>query len=116
MQAHHIEIINLALDKMLNRDSHFSICTVNKLAKTLGTNCELHPEYRFLNTLHCVHYSEMSADLKERLPGMILAVLSGRYDTGVMAKALAAVASGEIKDLPETEDDQPARILRLAKR
>lgn len=116
MQSHHIEIINLALDKMLNRESHFSICTVDKLAKTLGTNCELHPEYKFLNTLHCVHYSEMSADLKGRLPEMIMAVLSGRYDTGVMAKALAAVSAGEIKDLPNTEDDKPTRIFRLAKR
>jgi len=116
MQNHHIEIINLALDKMLNRDSYFCICTVDKLAETLGTNCKMHPDYKYLSTLHCVHYSEMSAGLKARLPEMIMAVLSGRYDTNVMAKALAAVASSEIKDLPETEDDQPTRILKLAKR
>ena len=116
MQAHHIEIVNLALDKMLNRESHFSICTVDKLAKTLGVNCEMHPDYKYLNTLHCVHYSEMSTDLRSRLPEMIMAVLSGRFDTGVMAKALAAVNAGEIKDLPDIEDEQPTRCLRLAKR
>jgi len=116
MESHQIEIINLALDKMLNRESHFSICTVDKLAKTLGVNCEMHPDYTFLNALHCVHYSEMSGDLKSRLPNMIMAVLSGRFDTGAMAKALAAVSTGEIKDLPNTEDDQPTRRLRLAKR
>lgn len=116
MQSHHIEIINLALDKMLNREMHFSICAVDKLAKTLGVNPNMNPEYKYLNNLHCVNYSEMSGDLKARLPGMIMAVLSGRFDTGVMAKALAAVKAGEIKDLPNTEDDEPTRSLRLAKR
>lgn len=114
MQPHQIEIVNLALDKLLNRQGHFSICTVDKLAETLGANCSMHPEYKFLNTLHCVDYSEMSADLKQRLPGMIMAVLSGKFDTQVMAKALAAVKAGEIKDLPNTEDDKPTRNLRLA--
>ncbi len=116
MKEYQIEIVNLALDKLLNRESHFSICAVDSLAKTLGVNCKLHPDYKFLNALHCVHYSEMSSDLKGKLPEMIMSVLSGRFDTGVMAKALAAVAAGEIKDLPETEDDKPTRKLWLAKK
>ena len=116
MENHHIEIINLALDKMLNRGSHFSICTIDKLAKAIGTNCALHPDYRYLSNLHCVNYSEMSPDLIDRLPGMIMSVLSARFDTSVMAKALAAVHNGEIKDLPNIEDDCPTRVVRLFKR
>jgi len=107
MEAYHTEIIGLALDKMLNQESHFSICTVDKLAKIIGSNCSSHPEYKFLNSLHCVHYSEMSADLKAKLPEMIMNVLSSRFETGVMVKALAAVANGEIKDLPYIEDNAP---------
>lgn len=113
---HHQEIISLALDKMLNKQRHFSICTVDKLAETLGVNQHMHPDYKFLSALHCVHYTEMSLELKQKLPEMIMTVLSGRFETGLMAKALMAVRGGEIKNLPETEDDNPTRSLRLAKR
>lgn len=97
MNQHQIEIINLALDKLLNKSGHFSICSVDKIAETLGVNCGLHPDYKYLSTLHCVDYSEMSAGLKAKLPEMIMAVLSGKFDTSAMAKALAAVSGGKIK-------------------
>ena len=105
------EIITLALDKLLNKSKHFSICDVDKLSETLGTNSSSHPDYKFLNALHCVDYSEMSAELKSELPEMIMRVLTARFETGLMVKALLAVSSGEIKDLPNTEDDMPTRLL-----
>lgn len=117
MEKHQTEIISLALDKLFNRKGHFDICTVDKLAKTLGTNCDSHPDYKFLSALHCVSYGEMSADLKAKLPEMVMSVLSSRFETGLMAKALAAVHNGEIKDLPPIEDSEPgqSKLLRLFK-
>lgn len=109
------EIVSLALDKMLNRSAHFSICDVDRLAKTLGANCDAHPDYRYLSALHCVRYSDMSNELKDKLPLLIMSVLSSRFDTHLMARALAAVQSGEIKDLPCTEDDRPTRRLVLTR-
>lgn len=115
MEQHHQEIIGLALDKMLNREQHFSICAIDKLARTLGVNCEAHPDYKYLSSLHCVHYSEMSAGLKAKLPEMILGVLSSRVDTELMARALIAVKNGEVKSIPSSEDDCPTRTMRLTK-
>jgi len=109
MEEHEKEIINLALDKLLNKKSYFDICIVDKVAETLNVNPGINPDYRFLSTLHCINYSDMSNDLKEKLPAMIMAVLSGRFDISLMTKALVAVQTGEIKDLPNTEDDYPTR-------
>jgi len=117
MKGHELEIINLALDKMLNRESHFNICAVDKLAKTLGVNCSAHPDYKYLNTLDCVGYAEMSLDLKAKLPEIIMAVLSGHFDTDLMVKALTAVRNGEVKDLPCIEDVGPTtKVVKLFKR
>lgn len=107
------ETIKLALDKMLNQSSHFSICDVDKLAKLLGVNCDSHPDYTTLSALHCVHYSEMSASMKAELPNKIMRVLSAKFETGLMSKALAAIANGEIKDLPNIEDVEPKNQPRL---
>ncbi|VUD48603.1 hypothetical protein TDB9533_01266 [Thalassocella blandensis] len=115
MDKHQIEIIEIALNKLLNKQGFFSICEVDRLAKTLGTNCEAHPDYKFLSALHCTSYADMSNDLKTKLPKMIMNVLSSRFDTSLIAKALAAVASGEVKDLPIIEDTAPPanRIVKL---
>lgn len=109
------EALGLALDKLLNRSASFSICSIDALGKSLGTNPDLHPDYKFLRTLHCVDYSSMSSELRAQLPKTIMAVLSQRYDTDLMAKALSAVMGGEIKSLPPTEDDNPTRTIRLAR-
>jgi len=111
MQDYQKEIIATALDKMLNRQNHFSICTVDKISEAIGSNCSSHPDYKFLNALHCVNYSEMSEELKSKLPELIMSVLTARFDTGLMVKAMDAVLSGEVKDLPNTEDDLPTRLL-----
>ena len=111
MNEHHNEIVELALDKLFNEKGYFSICTVDTLAKTLGVNCASHREYKYLSTLHCVDYADMSDELKAKLPAMVMAVLSGRFDTGLMALTMAALATGEVKGLPNTEDDCPTRVL-----
>lgn len=113
VDAFKTETIKLALDKMLNQSNHFSICDVDKLGKTLGVNPGSHPDYKLLNALHCVHFSEMSPQMKAELPERIMNCLSARFETGLMAKALEAVAAGEIKDLPPIEDAPPSNKPKL---
>jgi hypothetical protein len=110
------EVIMAALDKMLNKSNHFSICDVDKLAKVLGVNPSSHPDYKLLSALHCVSYGDMSASMKAELPSRVMAVLSARFDVSLMAKALEAVSSGEIKDLPPIEDVEVSPKLRLFKK
>lgn len=63
------EIAVTALNKMM-RSSFFDICVVDSVAKMLN----VHPRsetYKLLRPLHCVHFSEMPASLKAKLPAMI---------------------------------------------
>lgn len=63
------EIAVTALNKMM-RSSFFDICVVDNVAKMLN----VHPRsetYKLLRPLHCVHFSEMPASLKAKLPAMI---------------------------------------------
>ncbi len=64
-----------ALNKMMSQ-GHFSICTVDTIAKMLDIAPD--PEaYAVLRTLHCVDYTAMPRDLYARLPDIIQTALSG---------------------------------------
>lgn len=109
------EALRLKLDKILNRDSFFQVCAVDSLAKMIGVNAKAHPDYQQLRALHCVDYSEMSDAMKAELPTKIMNCLTTSFDTRIMTKAIAAVATGEIKPLPPIEDievnsRQPLRL------
>ena len=108
------EVVMLLIDKILNKSSYFSVCDVEKLGKTLGYNVKSHPDYKYLNALHCTHYADMSNELKSKIPVMIMNCVSNQFDSSLITKALLAVKGGEVKDLPNTEDDCPT--LRLIKR
>lgn len=62
-----------ALNKML-RGRHFDICTVRDVGEMLGVNprCE---EYKILQTLHCIDYSEMPSDLRDSIPMLVMKCL-----------------------------------------
>lgn len=65
-----------ALNKMMSQ-GHFSICTVDTIAKMLGITPD--PEaYAVLRTLHCVDYTAMPRALYARLPDIIQTALSGQ--------------------------------------
>lgn len=64
-----------ALNKMM-RDGHFSICTIDNIAKML----DVIPDpaaYATLRPLHCVDYSDMPRELYASLPTLIQQALSG---------------------------------------
>lgn len=56
---------------------HFSICTVDKLMKLVGTNART-PAYTQLSALHCVDYADMPKDLRERIPHLVRECLAGQ--------------------------------------
>ena len=110
------EVVRLKLDKLFNGGSSFYITDVDAIGKMIGTNPQSHKDYRFLSGLHCVSYSDMSEELLSELKGRCMAVISARFDTDLMSKALMAVMNGEVKDQPQIEDtyiDSRANIKRI---
>ena len=59
------EVIKTALKKMF-KESHFSICTIDKCLKISNTIPDK-SIYNNMSALHCVYYSEMSEDLRKWL-------------------------------------------------
>lgn len=56
---------------------YFSICTVDKLLKLVGTNART-PAYTQLSALHCVDYADMPKELRERIPYLVRECLAGQ--------------------------------------
>lgn len=64
-----IQAAVVAMNKML-RSSYFDICTVDAVAKML----QVQPRkmsHDILRTLHCVHYNEMTRELRDKIPVLI---------------------------------------------
>lgn len=68
--------IKIAVDKMFNKSSYFSICDVDKLAKVMGVNARNHSSYDSLNLLHCVDYSDMDIGMKEQIASKVFEILT----------------------------------------
>jgi len=110
------DIVKLKMDEMFNGRGHFSICDIDDIGKIIGANPQSHKDYKLLKALHCVHYSDMSNDILAELKERCMAVMSAKFDTGLMSKALIAVMNGEVKDQPQIEDtyiDSRANIKRI---
>ncbi len=109
------EIVKIKLDKVLNKQGYFSICDIKKIGELLGTNVQARPHYKRLNALHCVNYADMSDELREELPSLIMSCLTARYDVDVMSKALLAVHTNEINSSTQIEDSEvkSKKILRF---
>lgn len=58
-----------ALNHML-RENHFSVCTIDRVAKML--NVQPRGEaYNILASLHCISYGNMPAELRDAIPDLI---------------------------------------------
>jgi len=110
MDSFQQEAVRMAIDDMFNKSHCFSICDVDKIGKMVGTNPKAHPDYKFLSSIHCVHYTDMKPEFKAELPARVMQCLSSKVDSELMTKALLAVATGEIKNLPPIEDETPATL------
>lgn len=58
-----------ALNKMM-LGTHFSICTLDDVIKVLGTRPD-GQAYDILRPLHCVHWTDMPAELRDAVPRLI---------------------------------------------
>jgi hypothetical protein len=96
------EIVKLKLDEMLGA-SHFSICSLDILAETLGRRIGSHPYYSQLRALHCVKYSSMSPQLRADIPNMIVACLRGEVEN--MAALMTKAVLMEGRDHGSYEDN-----------
>jgi len=62
-------IVDHSIAKMF-KDSHFSICTIDKCMKVLNVKPE-QKVYNQLSALHCVDYSDMSDELLKEVQNMV---------------------------------------------
>jgi len=69
MTAIKVEAANAALSEMFKK-GWLSICVIDSVAAMLGFSpkCEA---YRILQTLHCIHFADMTPRLRESIPGLI---------------------------------------------
>lgn len=93
--------VKQALDKLLN-DRHFSICAFDNIGEMLGVNVSQHPNYVFLNGLHCVDYNKMSAEIRNNLEAKMLECL--RPSTNFSADRLFGAVMAEGGDWIDAED------------
>ena len=63
--------VEKAIDKLFN-DNHFSICAIDQIGKMIGVNPQQFENYKFLRGLHCVNYSDMSKDILDNLPQVVM--------------------------------------------
>lgn len=62
-------IVQTALNKLFN-DEFFSICTLNKIIDLIEVS-DKSEAYKQLSALHCVHYKDMSKDLRQIFPRLV---------------------------------------------
>ena len=63
-----------SLNKLM-KQRHFDICTVRDVGDLLGIPVRNTEEYKILQTLHCVDYSEMPPQLRDAIPSMVKKIL-----------------------------------------
>jgi hypothetical protein len=59
-----------ALNNMM-AGSHFSICTVDRVAEMMGKPLRGSEAYSILQPLHCIDWAKMPPQLREAVPGLI---------------------------------------------
>ena len=63
--------------KHMFESSHFSICDVDKCAKVLGV-VPNRQKYEMLSLFHCIHWSEMSVDVRQEVFARTLEMLADK--------------------------------------
>lgn len=92
-----------AMNKML-KGSHFSICTVDNVAKMLGIHCRK-DSYDILRNLHCVDFTDMTREMRQAVPALIADTLGEppAFQFNQPSNAIVTVINVEIVDVEFTE-------------
>ncbi len=85
-------VVTAALGKLFD-DSYFSICTLNNVMDVIGSR-RAGEAYTLLHALHCVHYSKMDQDLRDRIPMLVNECL--RQRSNVSAATNTAMSGVQI--------------------
>jgi hypothetical protein len=62
-------VVQTAINKLFT-DNHFSICTLDKVMDVMNIS-ENTDAYKQLRALHCVHYSDMTKEMRDVLPLLV---------------------------------------------
>lgn len=62
-------VVTAALGKLFD-ESYFSICTLNNVMDVIGSR-RCGEAYTLLHALHCVNYSKMDPELRDRIPMLV---------------------------------------------
>ncbi|QEG09158.1 hypothetical protein CPT_Phriendly_006 [Vibrio phage Phriendly] len=68
---------NTKINKMLNKQSFFSICAISETLDVMGMRAQCGESYKALKALHCIEYDDMPRELVKALPELISNVFSG---------------------------------------
>ncbi len=63
-------IAQVAINKLFT-DNYFSVCKLNDVMDMLGKGRRNSKIYKQLHALHCVHYADMSEELRNQIPYMV---------------------------------------------
>lgn len=62
-------VVETAVNKLF-KEPFFSICTLDKVMDLMSVSDKT-DAYKYLNALHCVHYKDMSPELRQLLPTLV---------------------------------------------
>jgi hypothetical protein len=82
-----VTIASVALKKMLTGAS-FSICTITDIGEMLHINPRGTQAFKMLKPLHCMDYSDMPAEVREAIPGLIRDAFAGEQFGGALRASL----------------------------
>lgn len=74
-------VVTAALGKLFD-ESYFSICTLNNVMDVIGSR-RCGEAYTLLHALHCVDYSKMDQDLRDRIPMLVNECLRQKANVSV---------------------------------
>lgn len=74
-------VVTAALGKLFD-ESYFCICTLNNVMDLIGSRRD-GESYKLLRALHCIHYSKMDQDLRDRIPMLVNECLRQKSNVSV---------------------------------
>ena len=124
MHKHTQEIVKLKLKRLLEKN-FFDICDLDAVGKLLGANPQGSESYQALRTVHCMDYNDMSSELRDDIPRMVMEALTPRHNVDAMAEALvlsnnfkgeAIVSVGSLVQKPVSGHIEPPSGIEGAKK
>jgi hypothetical protein len=79
-------VVETTLKKLLDA-RHFSICELDKILEIIGSR-QSGEAYKLLSALHCINYSDMNQELRDRIPLLVNECLRQQTKTSEIVDAV----------------------------